>query len=266
MLDLILTRPLVIFDLETTGLFPKKDRIVEIGAIKVFPDGREEERFWRLNPTIPMPSEALAVHGITDEMVKDCPTFAEKAEEIFAFFEDCDVGGFNSDRYDIPCLEAEFERVGRNFAVSSRRRVDVQRIYHRKEPRDLTAAVRYYLDRPHDGAHGAIADTRATLDVLKAQMARYADLPREIGELSELLSPSDPNVIGRNRELCWRDGELYVNFGKKRGEKLKNLVFNEPNFLRWIIKGDFDVEVKAVVRDLLENGRLPPVPLPRSDG
>lgn len=265
MFDLKLPRPLVVFDLETTGLFPKKDRIVELGAIKVYPDGTEEERLWRFNPMIPMPTDALAVHGISDEMVKDCPTFAEKADEVYAFFEGCDVGGFNSDRFDIPCIEAEFERVGRNFSASSRRSVDVQRIYHRKEPRDLSAAVRFYLGREHDGAHGASADTRATLEVLKAQMAKYADLPRDVDSLSELLVPSDPTVIGRNRELCWRDGELYVNFGKKRGSKLKDLCFNEPNFLKWILKGDFDVEVKAVVRDLFENGRLPPPPAVKTE-
>ena len=255
-----LDRPLVVFDLETTGLFPKRDRIIELGAIKVMPDGTEDERCWLLNPSIPIPPESTAVHGIADEDVKDCPTFAEKADEIYAFFEGCDLSGFNSDRYDIPCLEEEFARVGRNLAVSARRCIDVQRIYHRMEPRDLTAAVRFYLGRDHAGAHGAGADTRATLEVLKAQMAKYPDLPKTAEEMSELLAPRDPNSIGRNRELLWRDGELYVNFGKKKGEKMRDLLFREPNFLRWIMKGDFDTEVKAVVGDLLDNGRLPPPP------
>ena len=128
------------------------------------------------------------------------------------------------------------------------------------EPRDLTAAVRFYLGRDHTGAHGAEMDTRATLEVFKAQMAKYPGLPQTSGEMAELLSPRDPNVIGRNRELLWRDGELYVNFGKKKGEKLRELLFREQNFLRWILKGDFDTEVKAVVRDLLDNGRLPAAP------
>jgi DNA polymerase-3 subunit epsilon len=128
------------------------------------------------------------------------------------------------------------------------------------EPRDLTAAVRFYLGRDHTGAHGAEMDTRATLEVFKAQMAKYPGLPQSSAEMAELLSPRDPNAIGRNRELLWRDGELFVNFGKKKGEKLRDLLFREQNFLKWILKGDFDTEVKAVVRDLLEHGRLPAAP------
>ena len=255
-----LDRPLVVFDLETTGLFPKKDRIIELGAIKVMPDGTEEAKCWLLNPGIPIPAESSSVHGITDDVVKNCPTFAERADEIFAFFEGCDLGGFNSDRYDIPCLEEEFARVGRNFGVSQRRCIDVQRIYHKMEPRDLTAAVRFYLGRDHAGAHGAEADTRATLDVLKAQLAKYPSLPKTSEEMSEYLSPKDPNAIGRNKELLWRDGELYVNFGKKKGSKMRDMLFREKNFLEWILRGDFDTEVKAVVRDLLQNGRLPKPP------
>ena len=255
-----LDRPLVVFDLETTGLFPKKDRIIELGAIKVSPDGTEEERCWLLNPSIPIPPESTKVHGIADEDVKDCPTFAERADEIFAFFEGCDLSGFNSDRYDIPCLEEEFARVGMNFAVSQRRCIDVQRIYHRMEPRDLTAAVRFYLGRDHAGAHGAEADTRATLEVLKAQLEKYPDLPKGAAEMSEFLAPRDPNAIGRNKELLWRDGELCVNFGKKKGERLRDILFREKKFLAWMLKGDFDTEVKAVVRDLLDNGRLPTPP------
>ena len=255
-----LDRPLVVFDLETTGLFPKRDRIIELGAIKVQSDGTEEERCWLLNPGIPIPPESTAVHGISDADVKDCPTFADRADEIFAFFEGCDLSGFNSDRYDIPCLEEEFARAGRNFGVSCRRCIDVQRIYHRMEPRDLSAAVRFYLGRDHTGAHGAEMDARATLEVFKAQMAKYQGLPQTSAEMAELLSPRDPNAIGRNRELLWRDGELFVNFGKKKGDKLREILFREPNFLRWMLKGDFDTEVKAVVRDLLEHGRLPSAP------
>ena len=148
----------------------------------------------------------------------------------------------------------------RNFGVSQRRCIDVQRIYHKMEPRDLTAAVRFYLGRDHAGAHGAEADTRATLDVLKAQLAKYPELPKTSEAMSEYLSPKDPNAIGRNKELLWRDGELYVNFGKKKGSKMRDMLFREKNFLEWILRGDFDTEVKAVVRDLLQNGRLPKPP------
>ena len=260
MLTLKLDRPLVVFDIESTGISPRKDRIIELAAIKVSPDGTEEEKCWLLNPTVPIPPETTAIHGIADEDVKDCPTFEDLKDEIFAFFRDCDLSGFNADRFDIPCLEEEFARVGMNFGASARRHVDVQRIYHRKEPRDLSAAVRFYLDRDHTGAHGAGADTRATLEVLKAQMAKYPDLPQDVAEMDEFLVPHDPLNADRMGTLRWKNGELTVNFGKKKGESLKKLWLNEPGFLRWMLKGDFDTEVRMIVKDLLDNGRLPPAP------
>jgi DNA polymerase III subunit epsilon len=255
-----LDRPLVVFDIESTGISPRKDRIIELAAIKVETDGTETEKCWLLNPTVPIPAETTAVHGISDADVKDCPTFADRANEIFEFFRDCDLSGFNADRFDTPCLEEEFARVGMNFAPSTRRHVDVQRIFHRKEPRDLTAAVRFYLDRDHAGAHGAEADTRATLEVLKAQMAKYADLPQDVAAMDEYLVPHDPLNADRMGTLRWKDGELCVNFGKKKGDSLKRLMLNEPNFLRWMLKGDFDTEVRMIINDLMENGRLPPAP------
>ena len=255
-----LDRPLVVFDIESTGTTPRKDRIIELAAVKLMPDGTEISKCWLMNPGVKIPPETTKIHGITDEIVKDCPTFADKADEIFAFFEGCDLSGFNADRFDIPCLEEEFARVGKNFAPSSRRHVDVQRIYHRMEPRDLSAAVRFYLGRDHAGAHGAEADARATLEVLKAQMEKYPGLPQTVGEMDEYLVPHDPLNADRYGMLRWKDGELTINFGKKKGESLRKLMLNEPNYLRWIVKGDFDTEVKAIVRDLMENGRLPPRP------
>lgn len=260
MSNLKLTRPLVVFDIESTGVSPRKDRIIELAAIKLMPDGEEISKCWLMNPTVPIPPETTAIHGISDEIVKDCPTFADKAEEIFEFFRDCDLSGFNADRFDIPCLEEEFARVGMAFAPSARKHVDVQRIYHKKEPRDLSAAVRFYLGRNHDGAHGAEADTRATLEVLKAQMAKYTDLPQTVDEMDEYLVPHDPLNADRAGTLRWKDGELTINFGKKKGESLKKLLLNEPNYLKWILKGDFDTEVRMIIKDLLDNGRLPPAP------
>jgi DNA polymerase-3 subunit epsilon len=255
-----LENPLVVFDIESTGTSPRKDRIIELAAIKIGCDGSETEKCWLLNPTVHIPEETTAIHGISDDDVKDCPTFAERAEEIFEFFRGCDISGFNADRFDVPCIEEEFARCGMNFGSSLRKHVDVQRIFHRKEPRDLSAAVRFYLSRDHVGAHGAEADTRATLEVLKAQFAKYADLPRNVAELDEYLVPHDPLNADRQGMLRWKDGELTVNFGKKKGESLRRLLVNEPNYLRWIIKGDFDTEVRMIVSDLLENGRLPPRP------
>lgn len=260
MSNLKLTRPLVVFDIESTGVSPRKDRIIELAAIKLMPNGEEISKCWLMNPTVSIPPETTAIHGISDEIVKDCPTFADKAKEIFEFFRDCDLSGFNADRFDIPCLEEEFARVGMAFAPSARKHVDVQRIYHKKEPRDLSAAVRFYLGRNHDGAHGAEADTRATLEVLKAQMAKYTDLPQTVDEMDEYLVPHDPLNADRAGTLRWKDGELTINFGKKKGESLKKLLLNEPNYLKWILKGDFDTEVRMIIKDLLDNGRLPPAP------
>ena len=260
MQNLILDRPLVVFDIESTGISPRRDRIIELAAIKVMPDGSEEERCWLLNPTVPIPPETTKIHGITDEIVESCPTFRDKAKEIFEFFRDADLSGFNADRFDIPCLEEEFSRVGMNFGEMSRRHVDVQRIYHKMEPRDLSAAVRFYLGRDHKGAHGAQADTRATLDVLKAQLSKYPSLPKTTKEMDEYLVPRDSLNADRNGCLRWINGELCVNFGKKKGESLRRLMMNEPNYLRWIIKGDFDSQVRMIVKDLLDNGRLPPKP------
>ena len=259
-MPLALDRPLVVFDIESTGVNARQDRIIELAAIKVSPDGTETAKTWLLNPGVPIPEETTKIHGISDAIVAACPTFAECAREIYKFFEGCDLSGFNADRFDIPCLEEEFCRVGKNLAPTARKHVDVQRIYHRMEPRDLSAAVRFYLGREHAGAHGAEADAKATLEVLKAQMDRYPDLPQTVDEMDEFLVPHDPLNADRNGMLRWKDGELTVNFGRKKGESLKKLMLNEPNYLRWIVKGDFDTEVRTIVRDLLENGRLPPAP------
>ena len=255
-----LDRPLVVFDIESTGLSVRDDRIIELAAVRVDPDGTETTKCWLLNPGVPIPAETTAIHGISDEIVKNCPTFADRAEEIWAFFENADLGGFNSDRFDVPCLEEEFARVGRNFGASQRRHVDVQRIYHRMEPRDLSAAVRFYLGRDHAGAHGAEADAKATFEVLRAQLEKYADLPKDTAALDEYLVPHDPLNADRQGMLRWVNGELCVNFGKKKGEKLRDLFMRERNFLKWIVNGSFDTEVRQICRDLLEKGILPPPP------
>ena len=220
-LQLKLDRPLVVFDIESTGVNARQDRIIELAAIRVDPDGTETEKCWLLNPGVPIPPETTQIHGITDDIVKDCPKFADAVDEIEAFFRGCDLSGFNADRFDIPCLEEEFARAGRNFGAGDRRHVDVQRIYHRMEPRDLTAAVGFYCGRSHDGAHGAEADAAATLEVLKAQLVRtggrYGELPRSVDAIDEYLVPHDPLNADRAGLFRWKDGEWTVNFGKKRG-------------------------------------------------
>ncbi len=255
-----LDRPLIVFDIESTGVNAHQDRIIELAAIRVEVDGTETEKCWLLNPGVKIPPETTAIHGITDEIVKDCPTFKDKIDEIEAFFKGCDLSGFNADRFDIPCLEEEFARAGRNFGEAGRRHVDVQRIYHKKEPRDLTAAVRFYCDRDHAGAHGAEADTRATLDVLKAQLEKYRDLPKTVGEMDEFLTPRDPANADRRGLLRWVNGALCVNFGQKKGMKLTDLFVREKGWLRWFVKGNFEADARMIVNDLLERGVLPPPP------
>ena len=259
-----LKRPLVIFDLETTGLSTRKDRIVELAAIKVFPDGHEEVLELLLNPTITIPKDAEAIHGISNEMVKDCPTFEDKAGEILMFFAGCDISGFNSDRYDIPLLEEELLRTGRSLSTAIGSRIDVQRIFHKMHPRTLTAAVRIYCKRDHVGAHGALADSRATLDVLSAMLttddAAHAVLKgKTIDELEQFIAPVDPLNADRAGMFRWNKGKLYVNFGKKKGKALKDLMINEPKFLQWIVNGEFDADTRAIAANALE-GRLPEPP------
>ncbi len=255
-----LDRPLVVFDIESTGINPRHDRIIELAAIRIEPDGTETSKCWLLNPGVKIPPETTAIHSITDDDVKDCPTFAEKIDEIEEFFRECDLSGFNCDRFDIPCLEEEFARAGRNLCEGARRHVDVQRIYHKMEPRDLTAAVRLYCGRDHVGAHGAEADARATLDVLKAQMERYPQLPRTTAAMDGYLAPRDPLNADRRGLLRWVNGELCVNFGQKKGTKLTDLFARERSWLKWFVKGDFEADARMIVKDLLDRGCLPPPP------
>ena len=263
MFPLQLDRPLVVFDIEATGTSPRPDRIIELAAIRLDPDGTETEGYWLLNPGVPIPIETTAIHGITDEHVKDQPEFKDKAQEILAFFGDSDLAGFNAGRFDIPMLSEEFARVGIPFDALSRRLLDAQRIFHTKEPRDLSAALTFYCGRSHADAHGAEADVRATLDVLRGQFARYDDLPREMEALDKLLNPIDPFNADRSGRLRWIEDEVVINFGKKKGAKLRDLAKDDPGFLKWIIKNDFPQDTRALCENALK-GVFPTPPRPKS--
>lgn len=255
-----LDRPLAIFDVESTGLNPRTDRIVELSVVRVLADGGEPEtRTWLLNPTVPIPIETIAVHGITDDMVKDCPTFADKADEILAFFRGCDLGGFGIGHLDVPILEEEFARVGQFFNAGARRQFDALRIYHKREPRDLTAALRFFCGETYEEAHGAEADALAALRVLRGEFARYPDLPADPDELDRYLNERDPFALDRDARLRWLDGEVAINFGRKKGEKLRDLAKSDPGFLKWILHADFGRDVKEIVRDALA-GKFPQPP------
>lgn len=246
-----LQRPLVVFDLETTGTNPRADRIVEVACVKIHPDGRREEWVRRLNPRMPIPAASTAIHGISDRDVKDAPSFKEVAVELARFLDQCDLAGYNISGFDLPVLRTEFLRAGMVFEVADRRLVDAQRIFFAREPRHLSAAARFYCGAEHEGAHGALADAQMTLRVLSGQLKRYDDLPRSVGELHELYCAGldqDLDPEGRFRLV---KGEPTVNFGKNRGRMLKDISREEPGFLRWILKGDFSQPVKDIARKYL---------------
>jgi DNA polymerase-3 subunit epsilon len=257
-----LDRPLAVFDIEATGTNPRTDRILELAIVTLFPSGRREVRSWMFNPGRPIPIESIAIHGITDEMVADCPTFAERALSVSQAFEGCDLGGYNHTRFDIPILQEEFARVDMPFDVDGRRIFDAQRIFHKREPRDLTAAVKFYCDGADlVDAHGAEADARATLDVIEGQFRKYDDLPVTMDELDREFNPKDPSFVDRAGRFAWRDGEPVVNFGKKKGAKLRTLAAEDPSFLRWISRSDFPLDVRQLASDALA-GRFPECPFP----
>jgi DNA polymerase-3 subunit epsilon len=253
MFPIPLERPLCIFDIESTGISPRADRIIELAMIRVDPDGTETTRDWLINPGMPIPVESTAIHGITDEIVRDCPTFAAIAADVRAFIGDSDWGGFNVARFDIPMLVEEFARAGVGFDAESRRILDAQRIFHTREPRDLSAALAFYCGRSHTDAHGAIADTRATLDVIRGQFARYSDLPHDLETLDRQLNPRDPFNVDRSGRLRWVEGEVTINFGKKKGARLRDLVRDDPSFVKWIIRSDFPLDTRTIAEQALKD-------------
>lgn len=252
-------RPLAVFDIEATGLNPRTDRIIEISIVKVPVKGDLMTRTWLINPGVPIPLETIAIHGISDELVKHCPKFEAVADEIFEFLRGCDLGGFGMGRFDIPMLDEEFIRAGKFFDANGRRQFDAQRIFHKREPRDLTAAVKFYCGEDLVDAHGAEADALATLKVLEGQFRKYEDLPTDPDELDKLLNERDPFNLDRDGKLRWLDDEITINFGKKKGAKIRDLVLEDPNFLKWIIRSDFARDTKDIIRDALE-GKWPKPP------
>ncbi len=242
-MKLKLTRPLVFFDLETTGTNITHDRIVEISIVKLMPDGTVVERSRRLNPEMPIPAEATAVHHITDDDVAGEPTFRQVAASLSKLLQGCDIAGFNSNRFDIPLLDQEFHRAGVDFDLNGVRFVDVQTIYHKKEPRTLVAAYRYYCGKELEEAHSALADTRATMEVLMAQLDVYDDLPVELDGLSEFANPNrNVDLLGR---LIYDDNKREViNFGKYKGRLAEEVLASDPEYYNWIMQGDFAQNTK----------------------
>ena len=251
--------PLVVFDLETTGPDRLTDRIVEVAAVKVAPDGEVAVFETRVNPGVKIPREATAVHGITDADVADAPPFAEVAPRLAAFLEGCDLAGYNLRGFDVPLLARELERAKVPFSFDGRRVVDAQVIYFRKEPRDLAAAVRTFVGREHEGAHSALADTVAAAEVLAGQLARYGDLPRGIAALAAFTAPVEGRWVDADKRFVWRDGVAVFNFGAKRGQALADVAAKSPEYLDWMLEADFPEEAKRIVREA-RAGRFPTRP------
>ena len=245
-MELKLNRPLCFFDLETTGIDVSKDRIVEISIFKVFPNGTTESKTWLVNPTIPIPAQASAVHGITNEKVANEPTFNELASQVHNMIKDSDLGGFNSDRFDIPLLAEELLRAGVDFDMKNRVSIDVQTIFHKKEERTLSAAYKFYCNASLENAHSAEADTIATYEVLKAQLDRYDDLENDANWLSEFTtrkkSVDFAGFIALNNE-----GKEIFTFGKNKGQLVEEVLEKEPGYYGWIQGADFPLYTKKVL-------------------
>jgi DNA polymerase-3 subunit epsilon len=248
-----LSRPLAFLDLETTGLSTTSDRIVEIAVIRVSPQGDVLEKVRRFNPGIPIPPEATAIHGITDEDVADEPPFTARAKSLAELLDPCDLGGFNLRRFDLPMLLAEFRRAGLPFSIQGRRLIDAQTIFHREEPRDLSAAARFYLSREHRDAHTALGDIRTTAAVLSSQLERYPHLPRDLDGLHRYCDEVQPFQTELDRWFDRQSGDLIFRRGKHRGEPLVRVAVTAPDYLRWMLGAeDMDEEVLDAVRRALE--------------
>ncbi|MBL7753279.1 MAG: 3'-5' exonuclease [Chitinophagaceae bacterium] len=253
-MKLQLTRPIACVDLETTGVSITQDRIVEISIVKVFPDGKKDIKTRRINPTIPIPPEATAVHGISDEDVAGEPTFKELANGIKQFLDNCDLCGFNSNKFDFPILTEEFLRAGLEVNFKNRHLVDVQQIFFKKEPRNLAAAYQFYCQKELIGAHSAQADAEATMEILEAQISHYADLENDVAFLGEFSKGED--FLDYTRRIRLVDGKPVFNFGKYKDKSVEDIFRKEPSYYDWMMKGDFALDTKNVISKIFNETML----------
>lgn len=245
-MNLKLHKPLCVFDLETTGVQVAKDRIVEISILKVNPDASRESKTWLVNPGMPIPPETSAIHGITDEKVKDAPTFKEIASKVMDMIAGTDLGGFNSNRFDVPLLAEELLRAGFDFDLSKFKLVDAQTIFHKMEPRNLTAAYQFYCKKELVNAHSAEADVLATFEVLDAQVGHYDDLPNDIASLSEISSHHKFADLAGFIAFDKEDKETFT-FGKYKGQRVKEVFQKDLGYYGWIQNADFPLYTKKVL-------------------
>ncbi|HPO66998.1 MAG TPA: exonuclease domain-containing protein, partial [Paludibacteraceae bacterium] len=245
-MQLQLKKPLAFLDLETTGTNIVTDRIVEISYYKVYPNGREETKTIRINPEMHIPEKATAIHGITDEDVKNCPTFKEVAKEIARDLEGCDLAGYNSNKFDIPLLAEEFIRADVDIDLMKHKFIDVQVIFHKMEQRTLSAAYKFYCDKDLMNAHGAEADAKATYEILKAQLDRYSELKNDVDFLSDFTTQTK-NVDFAGRIIYNENGEEIINFGKYKGQKVTDVLKKDIGYYGWIMNGDFSLHTKKIL-------------------
>ena len=246
-MKLNLNKPICFFDLETTGTNPGKDKIVEIAVLKIDINNQKKEMVWRVNPECPIPEEASSVHGITDEMVKDQPIFKQISKEIYNFIEGCDLGGYNIDKFDLPLLVEEFIRSGIDVSSFVKvKTVDVQTIFFKKEPRDLSSALKFYCNKDHGNAHTALDDTIATYEVLLSQLDKYHDLEPSVDFLSTL-TRRNKNIDFAGRIIEDDNGDAIFNFGKHKGKKVKEVLTKEKGYYSWMMNSDFPEYTKKVI-------------------
>lgn len=248
-MQLNLKNPLLFFDIESTGLNVATDRIVEISAVKVFPDGHTEVKTRRINPTIPISEESRKIHGISDEDVKDCPTFQQIAKSLAQWMTGCDIAGYNSLKFDIPMLAEEFLRAGVSFDFRKRNLVDVQNIFHKMEQRTLSAAYKFYCHKDLENAHSAQADTMATYEILMAQLDRYPDLQNDVHFLADFSTKTRfADYAGR---IVYNDKDIPVfNFGKHKGKPVTEVLRAEPSYYAWMMNGDFTLNTKNILTEI----------------
>jgi len=250
-----LKRPIAFIDLETTGVSLSTDRIVEIAIIKLSPDGSRQVKRKIINPEMPIPKSSSDIHGITDEMVKDAPTFKQAGNEIKMFMENCDLGGYNSNRFDVPILMEEFLRAGMNVDLSTRKMIDVQHIFYTMEPRTLTAAYKFFCEKELVDAHSAEADVEATIDVLMAQLKRYENLGDSVESILGVIG--EDKIVDYARRFCFDDkGNECFNFGKHKGRTVADVLKAEPQYYDWMMRGDFPLHTKQKLTEILNRTLL----------
>lgn len=253
-MKLQLERPIAFIDLETTGINISTDKIVEIAIVRITPDGKKTVKRKLINPQMPIPKASTDIHGITDEMVKDAPTFKQAANEIKQFLEHCDLGGYNSNRFDIPMLIEEFLRIGLDFSTTGRKMVDVQKVFHMMEQRTLGAAYKFYCNKTLEGAHSAEVDATATWEILLAQVERYNNIGDTIDSIVKFTGEDD--IVDFARRFIKVNGTEVFNFGKHKGKPVTEVLKLEPQYYDWMMKGDFAMDTKQKFTEILNRTLL----------